>query len=84
MKARRVIESASFEPATLAVLCKAFDQGWGEIEHHFRGDDAATEHARMRLAYAVLIVAREDDDSPEQVKNDALQVLALAARRRER
>jgi hypothetical protein len=37
----------------------------------------------MRLAYGVLIVAREGDDSAEQVKNDALQVMALAARRRE-
>jgi len=59
MKARRLIESASFDPATLTVLCKAFDGAWSQIEEHFAGDDAATEHARMRLAYAVLIVARE-------------------------
>jgi hypothetical protein len=39
-------------------------------------------HARMRLAYAVLLVARQDDDDAEQVKNEALQVMALAARRR--
>ena len=82
MKARRLIESASFDPATLAVLCKAFDDAWAEIEEHFAGDDTATAHARMRLAYAVLIVAREGDDFVEEVKNDALQVMALAARRR--
>ena len=84
MKARRVIESASnFDAATLKVLCKAFDDAWFQIEPHFAGDEPATEHARMRLAYAVLIVAREGDDNAEQVKNDALQVMALAARRRE-
>ena len=71
MKARRVIESASdFDAATLKVLCNAFDDAWSEIEPHFAGDEPATEHARMSLAYAVLIVAREGDDSPEQVKND--------------
>jgi hypothetical protein len=82
MKARRLIESASFDPATLTVLCKAFDNAWAEIEEHFAGDDAATEHARMRLAHAVLIVAREGDDYVDEVKNNALQVMALVARRR--
>jgi hypothetical protein len=83
MKARRVIESSSnFDAATLTVLCKAFDAAWAEIESHFEGDDAATEHARLRLAYAVLIVARQGDDDVDQVKNDALQVMAIAARRR--
>jgi hypothetical protein len=82
MKARRLIECASFGPATLTVLCKAFDEAWSEIEAHFAGDDAAAEHAHMRLAHAVLIVAREDEDHAEQVKDEALQVMALVARRR--
>jgi hypothetical protein len=82
LEARRLIENADFNPTTLAVLSEAFDKGWSEIEPHFKGDDAATMHARMRLAYAVLLVARQDDDDAEQVKNEALQVMALAARRR--
>ncbi len=77
MKARRLIEASTFQPETLAVLFKAFDDAWTEIEPHFAGDEAAIEQARLRLAHAVLIVAREDDDDPEQVKNDALQVMAL-------
>jgi hypothetical protein len=83
MKARRLIESASFDPTTLTVLCKAFDDAWAEIEEHFAGDDTASEYARLRLAHAILIVARQGDDNTEQVKNDALQVMALAARRRD-
>ena len=83
MEARRVIENSSFDPATETILCKAFDAAWSQIEPHFEGDEPATENARMRLAYAVLIVARQGDDNTEQVKNDALQVMALAARRRE-
>ena len=82
MEARRLIEHADFEPTTLAVLSEAFDDGWSEIDGQFRVDQAATKHARMRLAYAILLVARQDDDNAEQVKNEALQVMALAARRR--
>ena len=82
MEAQRLIENAEFDPTTLAVLSEAFDKGWSEIEAHFKGDDAATKHARMRLAYAILLVARQDDDNAEQVKNEALQVMALATRRR--
>jgi len=78
MKARRLIESSSFGPETLAVISKAFDYAWSEIKDHFSGDDTATQHARMRLAHAILIVAREGDDNAEQVKNNALQVMALA------
>ena len=82
MEARRLIEDADFDPSTLAVLSEAFDRGWSEIEAHFKGDQAATKHARMRLAYAILLVARQDDDNAAEVKNEALQVMALAARRR--
>ena len=45
MKARRVIETADdFDAATLAVLLKAFDSPWSEIEPHSAGDVSATEH----------------------------------------
>jgi hypothetical protein len=77
VKARRLIESAAFEPSTLAVIFKAFDAAWREIAHHFPDDD---EHARLRLGHAVLAVAREDSTDAEQVKRDALQVMALAYR----
>ena len=60
----------------------AFDDAWAEISHHFAGEDTATEHARMRLAHAVLIVAREDSNDADRLKNDALQVMALAYKKR--
>jgi hypothetical protein len=77
MKARRLIESSIYEPETLQTAFKAFDDAWTEIAHHF---DGHAEDARARLAHAVLIVTREDSDDPEQLKNDALQVMALAYR----
>jgi hypothetical protein len=77
MKARRLIESASFEPQTLEVIFKAFDAAWAEIAHHFPDRDS---EARMRLAHAVLAVAREDSGDAEELKKAALQVMALAYR----
>lgn len=79
MKARRLIESSAYGPATLKVISKAFDEGWSEIAHHFQGDPSI-EDARLRLAHAVLVVARENSDDAERVKKDALQVMALAYR----
>jgi hypothetical protein len=79
VKARRLIEASTFEPETLQVVYKAFDDAWAEIAHHFAD---CHEQARMRLAHAVLIVAREDSDDPNRLKNDALQVMALAYRER--
>jgi hypothetical protein len=71
MEAKHLIETADFDSTTLAILSEAFESGWSEIKAHFRGDQAATKHGRMRLAYAVLLVARQDDDNAEQVKNEA-------------
>jgi hypothetical protein len=81
MKARRLIESSIYQPETLQTVFKAFDEAWAEIAHHFNGD---AEDARARLAHAVLIVTREDSADPERLKNDALQVMALAFRERVR
>ena len=74
MRARRLIESSTFEPETLHILFQAFDDAWAEIAHHFSGD----EKAITRLAHAVLIIAREDSADAERLKKDALQVMALA------
>ncbi len=53
LKARRLIEASTFEPETLKVVCKAFDDAWAQISYHFAGDHTAAEHARVRLAHAV-------------------------------
>jgi hypothetical protein len=80
VKARRLIASSTFEPETLEVIYKAFDAAWSEISDHFAREAPATENARMRLAHAVLIVAREDSRDADRLKDDALQVMALAYR----
>jgi hypothetical protein len=79
MKARSLIESSIYQPETLQTVFEAFDEAWAEISHHFTGD---AEDARARLAHAVLIVTREDSDDPDWLKDEALQVMALAYRER--
>lgn len=78
MKARRLIEGSLYQPETLQIIIQAFDQGCAEIADHFGTDPRTVEDARTRLAHACLIVSREDSDDPERIKNDALQVMALA------
>ncbi len=80
MQARRLIESSSYEPATLHILFKAFDEGWAEIAHRFDADAKQIEEARLRLAQAVLSVAREDGIDAERVKEGALKVMDLSYR----
>ena len=84
MQARRLIENSTFDPDTVHLLFQAFDEAWSEIAGHFDNGLKATQQARLRLAHAVLIVAREDSDDAERLKNDALQVMALAYRHREK
>jgi hypothetical protein len=82
MKARRLIEGSLYEPDTLRVIFEGFDQAWGEIAEHFGTDPHALEDARLRLAHACLVVARDDSDDAERIKMDALRVMALAYRQR--
>jgi hypothetical protein len=83
MKARKLIEDAAFGPETLKVVSIAFDQAWASIEDHFRGeDDKIVEQPRIRLAHAVLAVAREETEDVARLANDALAVMAMSRRKR--
>jgi hypothetical protein len=76
MEARRLIESSAYGPETLSVLYEALDNAWSEIAKQFTEKEHAD--ARMRLAHALLVVAREDSRDPNLVKRDALQLMALS------
>ena len=72
MKARKLIEGASFDPATLAAVGEAFDRAWAA--DHFADSHEQVERARARLAHAVLAVDDESRD-PEILKQQALEVI---------
>jgi hypothetical protein len=73
MKARQLIDGASYGPDALKVIVKAFDEAWVMIAGNY--DSASVEAARLKLANAVLSVAREDSRDVEALKQAALEVM---------
>jgi hypothetical protein len=74
MKARKLIESASYDPDTLKVLFQAFDDAWTQVAPTMSnrpGD--AIEAARMRLASIILGLARTGTFDPHQLADTAVQ-----------
>ena len=59
-------------------MFQAFDEAWAEVSHHFAIDEAEKEHARTRLAHAILAVAKADSRDAQSLKDEALQVMAMA------
>jgi hypothetical protein len=66
MKARQLIDGASYGPDASKVIVKAFDKAWVMIAGNY--DSASVEAARLKLANAVLSVAREDSRDVEALK----------------
>ena len=77
MKARRLIKGSTYGPETLKVIGKAFDDAWSEIAGHFSPAGLQAQSARLKLAHAVLAIARDDSRDSEELKNAALQIMAI-------
>jgi len=77
MRARRLIDGASFGPDTLKAMGQAFDEAWAEIAGHFGTLPTEVESARLRLAEAMLSVATEGSTVVAVLKTGALQAMAL-------
>jgi len=77
MKARQLIDGASFGPEVLKAIGQAFDEAWKTIEGNFGNDPRDIAKARMRLAEAMLSIASEDSRDVHALKNGALHAMAL-------
>jgi hypothetical protein len=77
MKARKLIDGASFGPDALKAIGKAFDDAWLEIAVNFGTGPLQIETARLKLAEAILSVANEDSRDAGALKRAALQRMAL-------
>jgi hypothetical protein len=75
MKARRLIDGASFGPDTLRAMGQAFDEAWAEIAGNFGTFPIEVESARLRLADAMLSVATEGSTDVAALKSGALQAM---------
>jgi len=76
MRARALIDGASFGPDALKAINQAFDQAWAEIAYYFAGDPKVTDAARIALANAILSVASNDSQDVVVLKRAGLQVMA--------
>ena len=77
MKARKLIDGASFGPETVKAMGQAFDQAWAEIAGHFGDSPSQIENARLKLAGALLSVATDGSTDVAALKAGALQAMAM-------
>jgi hypothetical protein len=77
MRARQLIDGASFGPEALKVIGEAFDAAWAEIAGNFANDPAEIDEALFKLATALISVASEDSRDVEVLKKAALQRMVL-------
>ena len=68
MKARQLIDGASFGPDALKAIGQAFDEAWKTIEGNFGSDPQEVETARLKLANALLSIASNDSRDVEVLK----------------
>jgi hypothetical protein len=77
MKARKLIDGASFGPETVKAMGQAFDEAWAEIAGHFGDTPSQIENARLKLAGALLSVATDGSTDVAALKAGALQGMAM-------
>jgi hypothetical protein len=75
MKARPLIDGASYGPDALKAITQAYDEAWDVVAGNF--GEGSIEAGRMRLANAILSVACEDSRDVEALKRGALEAMAL-------
>jgi hypothetical protein len=76
VKARQLINGASFGPAAIKAMSEAFDLAWEQIASHFDGDPMIRDSARQSLAEAVLAAAAYSIPDVQTLKDAGLSVMA--------
>jgi hypothetical protein len=76
-QARHLMLSASYDPDTLKMLGKVFEEAWITIAGNFGKDAQSIENARLKLAAAMLGLAAEGIRDPEQLKASSLRLVQL-------
>ena len=76
MRARGIIEDASFAPEALKAIGQAFEEAWVEVAGNFGNEAAVIDSARLKLSQALLSVADDESRDVEALKQAALQRMA--------
>ena len=77
MRAKQLIEGASYGPEALKIVGQAFEEAWASIAGNIRNDPAAIEAARLKLANIILSFPHNEIRNAEQIKQSSLQIMAL-------
>ena len=80
MRARRMLDGASFGPESMKAISQAFDTAWESIAGHFGDNPKVIEEARFRLANSVLSVATDESRNVEVLARGALEAMARSYR----
>ena len=77
MKARQLLSGTSYGPDTMKIIFRSFDEAWDSIEASFGHNPLAIQAARVKLANIILSIPHHARSDAEQIKNSALQLMAL-------
>ncbi len=75
MKARLLIQNASYGPGEVKALGEAFDDAWERIAPDISSRPTAIEAARLKLAEVVLGLAKNGNFDPKWVADRAIQIM---------
>ena len=75
--ARRLIRSATFDPADLKCLRDVFDEVWESIAPNYRNDAATVDVAQQKLATIILDLAKDGQLGPLQITRRAGRLMRL-------
>jgi len=76
MRARRIIEGATFGPEVVRTAIEAFEAAWSEIGDRFEA--SSHEAARELLATSIISAVRENSADPDLLRRAGLRAMARA------
>jgi hypothetical protein len=76
MKARELIRNSSYSPDELKVMFEAFDGAWDYLAPTVGTNPLAIEAARLKLANAILSLAKDQRSDSEGLEAAALRIMA--------
>src|SRR5262245_54839352 len=81
MKARQLIQKASYDPAEVKALGQAFDDAWERLAPSISSRPEAINAARLKLADTILDLAKHDVFDPKWLADAAFQIMHSQASR---
>jgi hypothetical protein len=84
MKARQLIQKASYDPAEVKALWQGFDDAWERLAPSISSRSEAINAARLKHADTILNLAKHNVFDPKWLADAALQIMHSHASRFQR